>query len=40
VIVAHVFGLPIEETLPQIVQIGAVAVIAVQLIRARGRRRR
>ena len=35
---AHIFGLPIEETVPQFAQVGIVAVVALQLIRARTRR--
>jgi hypothetical protein len=38
VIVAHIFGLPIEETAPQLAQAGFIALIALQLIRGRMRR--
>jgi hypothetical protein len=39
VIVAHIFGLPVEETMPQIVPAGIVGfLIAVRRTRARTRR--
>ena len=37
-IVAHILGLPIEETAPQLAQAGLVALIALQLIRGPMRR--
>ena len=38
-IVVHVLGLPVEETLPQLVSAGIAAFVALRLVREQVRRR-